>query len=145
MAGPLAVVVAAAITVVLAVSSNDGLVADDYYKQGLAINRTLARSDKAKNLELHASVLFASGQNTLRAALPEIKDPPQSLRLSFVHPTKAGQDRSARLHRIAEGLYEGRVAVPATGAWRLVLEDESGQWRLTGVWVAGSQRAKLNP
>lgn len=37
MLGPFVVIVAAAITVYLAVISNDGLVDDDYYKQGLSI------------------------------------------------------------------------------------------------------------
>jgi hypothetical protein len=34
------VIVAGAVTVWLAVVSNDGLVTDDYYKQGLAVNQT---------------------------------------------------------------------------------------------------------
>ena len=39
MAGPGLVIVAGVITVWLAVVSNDGLVTDDYYKQGLAVNQ----------------------------------------------------------------------------------------------------------
>ena len=40
------------ITLWLAITSFDGLVADDYYKQGLAINQTLARADAAQELRL---------------------------------------------------------------------------------------------
>ena len=47
MLGPFIVVVAAAVTVYLAVISNDGLVDGDYYKQGLAINQTTARDQSA--------------------------------------------------------------------------------------------------
>ena len=36
--GPAAVIVAGVYTTILAFSSTDGLVADDYYKQGLMIN-----------------------------------------------------------------------------------------------------------
>ena len=43
MAGPVAVVLAGIATTVLAVTTFDGLVADDYYKQGLGINRVIAR------------------------------------------------------------------------------------------------------
>ena len=43
MAGPALVIVAGIITVWLAVISNDGLVSDDYYKQGLAVNQRLQR------------------------------------------------------------------------------------------------------
>ena len=41
MAGPAIVVVAGFATLAIAVKTDDGLVADDYYKQGLAINRVL--------------------------------------------------------------------------------------------------------
>ena len=47
MAGPVAAVVAGAITLWIAVTHQDALVADDYYKQGLAINRTLDRQTAA--------------------------------------------------------------------------------------------------
>ena len=41
MAGPAIVLVAGAVTMVLAIRSDDGLVARDYYKRGLMINRVL--------------------------------------------------------------------------------------------------------
>ncbi|MBI5277181.1 MAG: FixH family protein [Burkholderiales bacterium] len=47
IAGPAAVIVAGAATVVLAVSSPDPLVAEDYYRRGVEINKTLAARDKA--------------------------------------------------------------------------------------------------
>lgn len=59
MAGPAIVIVAGAVTVWLAVVSNDGLVTDDYYKQGLAVNQQLHRDHQAGNLGLHADVMRA--------------------------------------------------------------------------------------
>ena len=56
MLGPAVVVVAGFVTLWLAVKSSDGLVADDYYKQGLAINQTLARAERAKAMQLSARV-----------------------------------------------------------------------------------------
>ena len=47
MAGPAIVVVAGIVTAVIAFTGADGVIADDYYKQGMAINRTLAREAKA--------------------------------------------------------------------------------------------------
>ena len=44
---PATAIVAGFITLWLAITSFDGLVADDYYKQGLAINQTLAAGDPA--------------------------------------------------------------------------------------------------
>jgi hypothetical protein len=68
MAGPIAVVIAGAVTVWLAVISNDGLVTDDYYKQGLAVNQTLQRDHQASSLGLEADVM-RSGQS-MRLFIP---------------------------------------------------------------------------
>lgn len=43
IAGPAAVVVAGVVTTVIAVTGADKLVAPDYYRQGIEINRQLAR------------------------------------------------------------------------------------------------------
>ena len=58
MSGPAAVIVAGAATMWIAFHSTDGLVADDYYKQGLAINKRLAKEDEAQRLGISASVRF---------------------------------------------------------------------------------------
>ena len=52
MAGPALVVVASLYSGWLAVTSDDGVVADDYYKRGLSINRRLERVDRAAALKL---------------------------------------------------------------------------------------------
>lgn len=57
MAGPAVVVVAGFITLWLAISSDDGLVSDDYYKQGLTVNQRLQRDHLAGDLGLHADVM----------------------------------------------------------------------------------------
>lgn len=46
ISGPAAVVVASLVTAWIAVASPDPVVAEDYYRRGIEINRTLAR-DKA--------------------------------------------------------------------------------------------------
>lgn len=57
---PVTAVIAGSITMWLAVTTFDGLVADDYYKQGLAINQTLARATAAMDLGLTAQVRFTA-------------------------------------------------------------------------------------
>ena len=56
MAGPAFVVVGGVYLTWLAVSTSDGLVADDYYKRGMAINRTLDRNDYSAKAGLTADV-----------------------------------------------------------------------------------------
>lgn len=47
IAGPAAVVVAGVATAVIAVRGADPVVATDYYRRGIEMNRTLAERDKA--------------------------------------------------------------------------------------------------
>jgi len=47
IAGPAAVVLAGVATLVIAVSVPDPVVAEDYYRRGMEINKTLAARDKA--------------------------------------------------------------------------------------------------
>jgi hypothetical protein len=47
IAGPATVVLAGIATIVIAVNSPDPLVAQDYYRRGIEINKTLAAQDKA--------------------------------------------------------------------------------------------------
>lgn len=48
IAGPVAVIVAGIATLVLAVRTPDPLVAEDYYRRGIEINKTLAEREAAK-------------------------------------------------------------------------------------------------
>ena len=59
MAGPAIVVVAGFVTLGMAINSADGLVADDYYKEGNAINMTMHRDVRARELGYHARVAMA--------------------------------------------------------------------------------------
>ena len=66
MAGPAVVVVAGIVTAWIAMTTSDGLVADDYYKQGLAVNQMLARNDAAAAMQLEARLRLADGRIELR-------------------------------------------------------------------------------
>lgn len=126
MAGPAAVVVASAITVWLAVSSSDGLVADDYYKRGLGINQVLRRDQQAVKSGIEARVEHGSGR--LRVYLSGAQ--PEALLAQLTHSTRAGHDRRLQLVRAAPGVYEARLPDLPAGRWRLVLEDPLREWRI---------------
>lgn len=66
MAGPGIVVIAGTITAYLAVVSNDGLVVDDYYKQGLAVNQVMERNQRAEQIGLQAELLRSDDGSQLR-------------------------------------------------------------------------------
>lgn len=130
MAGPVGVVIAGAVTLWLAFSHEDGLVADDYYKQGLAINRVISRDAAARAIGVVADLRFETG--SVRISL--FADAPPALTLTLVHPTRAGQDRAAQLRPLGDGIYEGAIDVPTSGRWHVAVSDAESRWRLTGDW-----------
>ena len=137
MAGPFIVVVAGISTAYLAVKSNDGLVDDDYYKQGLTLNQVTARDHKAVSLGLQAEVMQSADGVHIRILLrgkPETVLP-EMLRLRAAHPTRPGVDQNVLLHSDGAGSYLGKLGAPLTGRWHIVVEDEKAEWRLTGDWI----------
>ena len=131
IAGPGIVVVAGFVTLWLAIASDDGLVADDYYKRGLAINRVLERTQRAAALGLSAAVDVDAGGAARVTLASTSRDPaaaPTAIRLVIVHPTRAGLDRRADLVRGPEGVYVGRVAPMAPGRWLVSVETD--EWRM---------------
>jgi hypothetical protein len=140
IAGPAAVAMAGGVTIWLAVSSNDGLVADDYYRRGLAINQVLVRDREAARLGFRAR-LHVTDSGALEVALTGTAERPPALTLKLVHPTRAGEDRLLRLIRVAPGLYRVQSGPLPSGRRNAVLEDEAGTWRLTGEWAAPSGEA----
>jgi len=142
MAFPATAVVAGFITLRLAVNSDDGLVEDDYYKQGMAINRTLTRESAAAAAHLAGRLHLANGEASLRLT-GALATWPQQLRLRILHPTRAGMDEVVDLIHQGNGIYAGRCRVPAIGKWDLILEDHQKTWRLMGTWHAEHADADL--
>jgi hypothetical protein len=136
MAGPAIVVVAAIGTAYLAVSSDDGVVADDYYKRGLVINRVLEREQRGEAMGLGASVAIDEN-GAVRVDLRGLDAAlvPETVTLRLVHATRAGMDRSAELRRSGGAAYVGRVDPPPAGRWLVTVETEA--WRLPTAEVAG--------
>lgn len=144
MSGPAAVVLAGIATTVLAVTSFDGLVADDYYKQGLTINRVIARDERARALGLEAAVLFNPERTRVRVILGEAARP-AVLELALVHPTRPDADQSVTLAATADGTYEGSITPPRAASMRLRIEDGDGGWRLAGSWSTREDGVRLTP
>lgn len=130
---PAAAVVAGVVTLWLAISSADGLVAEDYYKQGLAINRVIEREEVAQRLGLSARILPAPGRLELRLGGVPGAHPP-SLFVRLAHATRAGHDLRLRLEPAADGRYEAELPALPAGHWRVSVEDPRATWRIAGTW-----------
>lgn len=138
MAGPLAVIIAGVVTTWLAIVSNDGLVTDDYYKQGLAVNQSLQRDHFASSLGLNGDVMRAGGSVRLFIRANEEVVLPKALMFKMAHPTRAGHDQQIEMLQEGIGFYSGKLDETLGGRWLVSIEDPAGKWRLQGEWFTDS-------
>lgn len=129
---PASAVVMGVVMISLAIITDDGLVADDYYKRGKEINRVLTRDIAATEMGITATssfdhvngkvmVVFDSNARKIHAGV---------LRLRLLHATRAGFDQDLVLQRLPDGRYYALFKTMAPGRWHLQLESE--HWRLMG-------------
>ena len=130
---PLTSVVGGVTTLFISMHEPDGLVVDDYYKAGLAINRTLQRRDEAARLGVLASgrVDPIAGDVLLELQGDGVSETPAHLRLA--HATRAEHDQLLELTPLGGGRLVTQLTAPLRrGAWDLTLEPADGRWRVTG-------------
>lgn len=136
MLGPFLVIVAGFITAWLAVRSSDGLVDDDYYKQGLAVNQRIHRDRSAFDRGIEADLILSPDGRGLMAVLRERQERaiPPVLTVRLSHPTVSGRDLILNLSLGPDGSYRTTLSAPLTGRWTASVEDPSLSWRLVGDW-----------
>ncbi len=131
MSGPAVVVVAGLVTIYIAVSGQDGLVVDDYYKQGKAINQALHRDDVARQAGVSATVRFDQARDRVDVVVKRSdgKLIAAPLTLSLVHATRSGFDHVVALNDRGDS-HVGSLPPLRVGKWKVLLEDKNRQWRL---------------
>jgi len=126
---PLSAVFGGISMIYLAVTTNDGLVKDDYYKYGKQINLVLERDLEAKRIGLSGEFNLEpqTGTVSVQLATKEGALPP-TISLELLHATRSGQDKSIELVLTPEKKYHGLVTTLAAGRWYVQLT--TAQWRL---------------
>ncbi len=129
---PATTVVAGIATLLIAMHQPDALVVDDYYKQGLAINKDLARERRAVELGLRAELLMPAQDGELLLELSSSRPftPPPALQLMMTHPTLAERDHQVVLARDGEGRYRAAFDGLQEGEWLVRVEPLDQAWRL---------------
>lgn len=127
---PATAVIAGIITAVIAIKTDDGLVVDDYYKEGLAINRKLERDRLAAEYELTANLQYAKDNENIRLVIGSNNDfiYPDKLKVSFLNASKAGVDKEEILTRSGNNIYLGSTPRLGKGKWHVLIEHDN--WRL---------------
>ena len=130
---PATAVIAGVATLIIAMHEPDGLVEDDYYKAGLAINQVLERDREAARLGVSALVRRDPGQGWVKVQLmSRALSNPASLRLRLLHATRENFDRELELLPQTDGSFEARLGDVPAGEWNLQLQPPDSRWRLTG-------------
>lgn len=127
---PASVVVAALTTVYIANRGSDDLVVDEYYKDGLAINRQLEKKQRATQMGITASVHVRARSVEVRTSGPVTA---QQLHLLLSHPLEADRDFEIALQPTGSGAFRGELPNPVAARWHWTLEDRgAAPWRLDG-------------
>ncbi len=130
---PATAVIAGIVTINLAIRSDDGLVADDYYKQGLGLHKDAARVRTAQQLGVTATLTHDASQGSV---IVQLNDAPvgqlDALKLTLFHPTRRNQDQDVVMKLSGHRRYRVDIAALESANWKVSLEPPSGQWRISG-------------
>jgi len=135
MLGPATVLVAGGYTSWLALSGQDALVTDDYYRQGKAINQDLRRDRAAVSLGLAADMRYDPAERSLRGSLSAHGLAYASVvRIRLVHPTRPEKDLTFTAQTDVGGMFVLPLPELDRARWLVQIEDTQGKWRLRGTW-----------
>jgi hypothetical protein len=144
---PAAAIIAGIGMIWLAVTTDDGLVADDYYKQGLSINKSLRKDRRASELGVSADFEYDRDLNRVMLTFNkgELARYPDVLSFHLEHATRADLDRQIELMHGQADQYIGYVKqrLPV-GVWHAELATE--EWRVGArINLDSQQKIQLLP
>ncbi len=131
---PMTAVIASMITINLAITDKDGLVKDDYYKEGLAVNADMAKKRYAEQLGIAATGIVKSEQGLVEiefndAAFGNFTE----MTLEMIHPTRSNNDETIILSSTDGKLFTGKLEKePLPGHWWIRLGPANETWYIDG-------------
>lgn len=130
----------------------DDLVSDSYYKDGMAINRTLEKDAKATALDIHAQIsrpennvlaLTISGaeDSVIELQLSHVNDSSRDLTM-LLHPDKTATTADSLRYTGASEAVSRALRTP--GVWYIQLQGIDTGWRLRQRMKAPINQLDLN-
>ena len=112
-----------------AVTTEDSLVIDDYYKEGRGINARLDKIERAKRLSITSELFVSDGTVELKflSGQPESGS---ALELAFFHVTQQTKDFTILLTKDASGTYRGTFEQDIDGKWHVTLMPLDQVWKI---------------
>lgn len=125
---PSCVVVASLTTLKIAIDNADSLVAEEYYKDGKAINIDLRKTQYAKQLGMN--FLLETRNDVLLISQHGGPEYRTGLNIKFYHPTQAEKDFQMMATTDPQGTYHIQLPQKLTGSWEVRLESFDHKWRI---------------
>lgn len=137
---PATSVIVGSIYIYISVTMADSLVADDYYREGRAINQRLEKDEAAvtKGIRVAGSIVSLNeSQMRIRVEFtaPSAEPRPEFLRIRMSHPTIDHLDVTGTLMPVGRQHYETAVPAIAPGRWHVQIEDGQSTWRVKTIWI----------
>ncbi|MDD3019389.1 MAG: FixH family protein [Alphaproteobacteria bacterium] len=112
------VVVVNIVFITLALKSNSGVVAQDYYQRGINYNQTLDQAEYQKKLGWTSQV-DVNGDMMVYTVLDQQSQPVRGRKVAvkMARPVMDGHDFSILLAEQPDGTYQGKFQAPLKGAW----------------------------
>lgn len=126
---PVAAIIWGFVMLSLALNGSDTLVSDSYYKDGVSYTENKAIDDKAKALNLGASIAF-NGDEVRVTLTGQLEEEPNTLQLKLIHPTIEDQDLEVFLQRMSAGQYAGVIEHQLNDKRHVWLQSPEQHWRL---------------
>ncbi|MCK4952080.1 MAG: FixH family protein [Gammaproteobacteria bacterium] len=129
---PASSVVMGIVMIWLAITNDDGLVVDDYYRKGKTINKVLKRDVAAVNYGLEADIQFdyELHQVTMKLTAGTGFDRPDRIIIHFFNATRTGLDKTGVFTHSGNSLYTASFPELNHGRW--YIQVEANNWRLLG-------------
>lgn len=125
---PVSSMIVGVIQISFALNSPNDMVVDNYYKEGLGINKVIGKRNLATELNISASIVV---DNTTGEVILTTKNAQeQILTLNFYNSAISDKDFNIKLSRIADNQYRGSLDKSISGIWNLYLESAVG-WQIS--------------
>lgn len=120
------------ITIWIATRDGTGLITDNYYQDGLEINRQLQQDQAAKVAEVYVTLTFSETEQQLGMTLAGNIPPPQTLELMLTSPVDPARDATFELTHTGDNHYQSPLRKMPAGRFYLRLTPDNNNWRLKG-------------
>lgn len=126
---PLSSVLVAVIQIYAAVNSSNDLVKEEYYKEGLAINKVITERQSAKELGILATLRLDNVSGELLLTTENVTAP--TLNAVFAHAAVSEKDFTVVFTQVQPNEYRAQLEKPLSGIWNVYLES-TNTWQLSG-------------